>query len=210
MRAPRLRTAAVLLAASVSLGGCATYGQMGGVGVSVGYGNPYHGSRYGYSPYGYSPYGYSPYGYSRYGYSPYGYSPYGYSRYGYSPYWGWNDGFYYPGTGFYVYDRYRRPYRMTDRQRRYWSDRQRTVRSGGGNKIDLVQNWDDFRGVRRTDESRVIRRERSDDRPTVSSRVTTRAAVRAETRQERRTARQQARPERRKVVEVKREEKRDD
>ena len=40
----------------------------------------------------------------------------GYGGYGYgSPYYGWNDGFYYPGTGYYVYDRDRRPHRWTRR-----------------------------------------------------------------------------------------------
>jgi hypothetical protein len=84
MRALHLRTAAVLLAAGVGLGGCASYSPFGyGNGVSIGYGNN---------------------GY----YDPY-YGGYG-SRYaaGYSPY-GWYDGFYYPGAGYYVYDQYRNP-----------------------------------------------------------------------------------------------------
>lgn len=33
---------------------------------------------------------------------------------------GWYDNFYYPGTGVYVYDRFRRPYRWNDSQRRFW------------------------------------------------------------------------------------------
>jgi len=106
MRAVRLRTAAILLAAGVGLGGCATYSPFGyGNGVSVSYGDRY------YDPYnrGYSPYG------SRYGY--------GYNA-GYSPY-GWYDGYYYPGAGYYVYDRYRNPYYWNDYQRRYWTVRQK-------------------------------------------------------------------------------------
>ena len=98
MRALHLRTAAVLLAAGVGLGGCASYSPFGyGNGVSIGYGN---------------------------GYDPY-YSGYG-SRYaaGYSPY-GWYDGFYYPGAGYYVYDQYRNPYYWNDYQRRYWTVRQK-------------------------------------------------------------------------------------
>ena len=55
-------------------------------------------------------------GYPGYGYGA-GYPGYGY---GYAPYWGWYDDFYYPGTGYYVYDSYRRPHRWTDAQRRYW------------------------------------------------------------------------------------------
>ncbi len=100
MRALHLRTAAVLLAAGVGLGGCASYSPFGyGSGVSIGYGNN---------------------GY----YDPY-YNGYG-SRYaaGYSPY-GWYDGFYYPGAGYYVYDRYRNPYYWNDYQRRYWTVRQK-------------------------------------------------------------------------------------
>jgi hypothetical protein len=99
MRALHLRTAAVLLAAGVGLGGCASYSPFGyGNGVSIGYGNGY------YDPY---------------------YSGYG-SRYaaGYSPY-GWYDGFYYPGTGYYVYDQYRNPYYCNDYQRRYWTVRRK-------------------------------------------------------------------------------------
>jgi hypothetical protein len=99
MRALRLRTAAILLTAGVGLGGCATYSPFGyGNGVSIGYGNNGY-----YDPY-----------YSRYG-----------SRYAsYSPY-GWYDGYYYPGAGYYVYDRYRNPYYWNDYQRRYWTVRQK-------------------------------------------------------------------------------------
>ena len=99
MRALHLRTAAVLLAAGVGLGGCASYSPYGyGNGVSIGYGNGYN--------------------------DPY-YGGYG-SRYaaGYSPY-GWYDGFYYPGAGYYVYDQYRNPYYWNDYQRRYWTVRQK-------------------------------------------------------------------------------------
>ncbi len=103
MRALHLRTAAVLLAAGVGLGGCATYSPFGyGNGVSIGYGNGYN-DRY-YDPY-----------YNR------GYG----SRYaGYSPY-GWYDGYYYPGAGYYVYDQYRNPYYWNDYHRRYWTVRQK-------------------------------------------------------------------------------------
>jgi hypothetical protein len=101
MRIPRLRTVAIVLTAGIGLGGCATYSPYGyGSGFSVSLGDRY------YDPY-----------YDRY--SPYG-SRYGY---GYAPYWGWNDGFYYPGSGYYVYDRYRNPYYWNDLQRRYWTAR---------------------------------------------------------------------------------------
>lgn len=107
MRVLNLRTAAIALVAGIGLGGCATYSPFGyGSGVSVSYGDRY------YDPYydRYSPYG------SRYG------SRYGY---GYTPYWGWYDGFYYPGAGYYVYDRYRNPYYWNDLQRRYWTERRK-------------------------------------------------------------------------------------
>ena len=55
-----------------------------------------------------------------------GYGPYG----GYGAYpgyygglgYGWYDNYYYPGTGIYVYDSYRRPHMWNDRQRSYWSN----------------------------------------------------------------------------------------
>ena len=106
MRGPHIRNLVIILAAGAGLGGCATYSPYGyGSGVSVGIGNgygyndPYYGSRYG----------------SRYG------SGYGY---GYSPY-GWYDGYYYPGSGYYVYDRYRNPYYWSDGHRRYWTVRRK-------------------------------------------------------------------------------------
>ncbi|HEU4705064.1 MAG TPA: hypothetical protein VFS45_05095 [Sphingomicrobium sp.] len=129
MPIPRPRTLAIVIAAGIGLGGCAApFGY--GSGVSVGYGNQGY-----YDPY-YDRYGYgSPYGY---GYSPYGYRP----AYGYAPYWGWNDGYYYPGTGYYVYDRYRRPRVWTDAERQYW-----TERASSSNRTTtgrLLDNWADF------------------------------------------------------------------
>jgi hypothetical protein len=128
----RIPTMILAAASSLALGGCA-YGDLGG----LGYGSPYYGSSYGYgSPYYGSSYGYgSPYvsvgyssgygGYGGYGYgSGYGYPYGGYGGYGSygglgSPY-GWYDNYYYPGTGYYVYDSARRAYPMSTTQRRYW------------------------------------------------------------------------------------------
>lgn len=42
------------------------------------------------------------------------------SGYGYD---GWYGDYYDPGSGLYVFDRYRRPYRWTEDQRRYWEAR---------------------------------------------------------------------------------------
>jgi hypothetical protein len=39
------------------------------------------------------------------------------------PYCGWYDGFFYPGTGIYVYDHDRRPHVWSDGQQNYWSGR---------------------------------------------------------------------------------------
>jgi hypothetical protein len=109
-----------VLAASVALGGCAYNGLGMGVGYGSGYGYGY-GSPYG--GYGYNPYdayyrGYSPYGYSGIGYG-YGYG--GYGGYG-SPY-GWYDGWYYPGSGYYIYDRDRQRRRISDAERTAWRQR---------------------------------------------------------------------------------------
>lgn len=52
-----------------------------------------------------------------------GYGGYGYTglSYGYSePYYGWYDNYYYPGTGYFVYDRSGSRHRWSDRQRDYW------------------------------------------------------------------------------------------
>lgn len=40
-----------------------------------------------------------------------------------TPYYGWYRGYYYPGSGYYVYDRDRRPVRWTEGQRHYWNRR---------------------------------------------------------------------------------------
>ena len=96
MRIPYI---SLLAAGALALGGCADY---------------YGGLGYGYGDY----YG----GYGGY----YGYPYYGGGYYGAGwgmPYYGWYDDYYYPGTGIYVYDTYRRPRVMTTRERTYWSSR---------------------------------------------------------------------------------------
>ena len=104
MRTLRPLNIALILAAGATLGGCSSYyggygGYGGRSGVSIGIGT---GGGY-YDPY------------------------YGGAYYGGSPYWGWNDGFYYPGTGYYVYDRYRQPHRWTAAQQRYWTERRAAI-----------------------------------------------------------------------------------
>jgi len=165
---------AILLAGSMALGGCAYgYGGYGspysGVSVGVGYG-----SGYGYPGYGYGGYGsYGNYGYGGC-YDPWsgaggygGYDPYGfpYGGYGYGScggsYWGWNDGYYYPGTGYYVYDRYRRPHVWSDSQKRYWSERvEKARRTEGTSSRPLRENWSGFNRQRseRTTADRTVTR----------------------------------------------------
>lgn len=66
---------------------------------------------------------------------------------GYSyPYYGWYDDFYYPGTGYYVYDRGGRRHTWNDGQRRYWEGRR-----GTRTNRELRENWRDYRGDRRAD-----------------------------------------------------------
>ena len=98
MRISKLGLAAAAAIGAISLGGCAydSYGGYGG-----------YGGGYGYAPYGGLSVGV------------------GYGGYYGSPF-GWYDDFYYPGTGIYVYDNYRRPHRWSDRQRTYWTQRSGT------------------------------------------------------------------------------------
>ena len=103
MRIPYI---SLIAAGALTLGGCA----YGDVGYGLGYGGGYGAYDYGY--------GYGPYG----GYGAY---PGYYGGFG-APYFGWYDDFYYPGTGVFVYDAYRRPHRWTSSQRAYWMSRQGT------------------------------------------------------------------------------------
>ena len=186
-----LRTAALTIAAAVGLSACTTglgYGPYGGSGVSVGINSGY------YDPY-YDGYGYG-YGYSRAGY-------------GYTPYWGWYDGFYYPGTGYYVYDRYRRPRQWTEAERRYWNEKRTRTLAEGFRRV-ATDNWEDFsqpsttsstQRVRSSADSRVVI-ERRGDRPSRVERREARSergAVRLErqsSRSERSTARSESRSDR--------------
>jgi hypothetical protein len=174
MRVFNLRNAALALVAGIGLGGCA-YGPYGGLGVGVGYGNN------GY----YDPYYGGGYGYGRYGAS------YGYG----APYYGWYDGFYYPGTGYYVYDRYRRPYRWSDRHRRYWEGRRDHARQNGFSR--MIQSWGRFEDGSSASPN-VVRRQGVNTVRTVQADpvVAERQQVRAERRQARQAARSEKRGER--------------
>lgn len=128
MLTPRIRAALVVLTASAGLAGCANLGPYGGIGVGVG------------NPYGYGSYGNDPY-YSGYGYS----SGYG-SGYGYNPY-GWYDGYYYPGTGYWVYDPDGNPRPITERQSSYWGSVIKKIREARGveGTAQAKPNWSGFR-----------------------------------------------------------------
>jgi hypothetical protein len=134
MRIPMI---SLMAAGALALGGCTDMYGYNGLGVGVGYGGGYGG--YGsYGGYGYSPYG----GY--YG-SSYGY-PYASYGYGYgSPYYGWYDNYYYPGTGYYVYDTYRRAYPMSSTQRTYWSKRSPALSTRSTTTTRVKPNWSGFK-----------------------------------------------------------------
>jgi hypothetical protein len=190
MYAYRLRIAALAAVAAAGLAACTTpYGYNG---VSLGLGNGYYGSQYGYG-YGAGYPDYS-YGYGA-GYPGYGYGA-GYPGYGlgYAPYWGWNDDFYYPGTGYYVYDIYRRPHRWTDAQRRYWSALRERAQSSStvSQPVVIRENWNDFSRDRSAvrpsrvnrDVDKTVRVERS-SRPVRVERTTSTERVEVSKRPER-------------------------
>ena len=178
----RIPFISLLAASSLALGGCA----YNGLGMGLGYGYGDYG--YGYGNYGYSSYGYygSPY-YSRLGYgSPY----YGLGSYGswYGSPWGWYDNFYYPGTGIYVYDVYRRPYVWTDSQKRYWTTRRQAVTSTGNKTTAVAPNWSGFSRQRpdRTTRATITRPSRSERVQEVRSNVQERRSQRTTPRSSRR------------------------
>jgi hypothetical protein len=127
MRIPYI---SLLAAGALALGGCA-YGDLG-MGLGYGYGSPYYGYGYGSPYYG----GY--YGSSYYGGGYYGGLGYG----GFGSPFGWYDNYYYPGTGYYVYDSYRRPHVMTTTQRTYWSRRSPALRTSSTTRVR--PNWSGF------------------------------------------------------------------
>ena len=149
MRIPFISLAA---ASALALGGCA----YGGLGLGYGYGD------YGYGSYG----GY--YGSPYYGLG-YGNPYYSYGRYGGlfgSPYYGWYDNFYYPGSGYYVYDIYRRPHVWTSSQRNYWVSRRPTVTTSSTKTTVVRPNWSGFNRDR-TVRTRAV----AIDRPSRSERL---------------------------------------
>ena len=105
----------LIAGSALALGGCA----YGGLGIGPWLRRRLRTLRLLWQPYYGAGYGSA----RRYG----GYGAY-YGGYGYgSPYYGWYDDYYYPGTGYYVYDSYRRPHAMTRPQRSILDKRRRRL-----------------------------------------------------------------------------------
>ena len=159
MRIPYI---SLVAAGAMALGGCA----YDGLGMGLGYGSdPYYGG-YGYG----SPYGGYYGGYGRpaisIGYSS-GYGGYYGAGYGYgSPYYGWYDDYYYPGTGYYVYDSYRRPYAMTTTQRQYWSTRSPALRTNTSARTNTRANWSAFDRKAAREQRQQVREDRRNEHRT--------------------------------------------
>ncbi len=121
MYLPRLRSALILLAGTLGLGACGYNDGYGYSRVSVGYSSggycdPYYGCRR-----------------SRYR-----------SSY-YDPWYGWYGDYYYPGIGFYVYDRWGSRHRCNDNHRRFWENRRSHWRGRDWND----RRWENWGGYRR-------------------------------------------------------------
>jgi hypothetical protein len=80
------------------------------------------------------------YGGVQVGYAAGGWDPY-YGGYSADPYWGWNNDYYYPGYGGYVYDRQNVRHRWNDQQRGYWQGRSQTWR---GAHREMRPMWRDY------------------------------------------------------------------
>lgn len=78
------------------------------------------------------------------GYVSDGYDPY-YGGFNADPYWGWYGDYYYPGTGYYVYDRNRGRHRWNGGQQNYWRGRSQTWNNA---HRDVRPMWRDFGGAR--------------------------------------------------------------
>lgn len=182
MFAPRLRTAALALAAAFSLSACSYDDGYGYGGLNIGYGSA---------------------GY----YDPY----YGYGYGGYAPYWGWYDNYYYPGTGLFIYDRFGGRHRWSDRHRRHWEGRRHHWRGDRGDRWDDFRrdrrhDRRDFRRDRR-DDRREFRRDRRELRRDFREGDIDRREFRQQRRENRREFRRERRDDRR---DFRRDRRRDD
>lgn len=133
----------VSLLSALTLGGCAYDDGYGYGGMSAGAG--YYAGDY---------------------YGPAGYGGPGYGGYG----GGWYNDFYYPGTGYYVFDRGGRRHRWNDGQRSYWEARRQQYRARDqarrpdGNRNGDYRRWRDGRNQdRRVDRGPDGRGQRGDE-----------------------------------------------
>lgn len=111
---------AIAAASALALAGCSSYGGGRGYGgVSIGTADGY---------------------YDRGGYG----NGYGNGYYG-DPYYGWYDNYYYPGTGYYVYNRAGKRYAWNGAQQRYWQARRAAWRG----QYHARENWSGYRDQRR-------------------------------------------------------------
>ena len=128
------------------LGGILTALSACSYGFGTGYSNSYYGDGYGYNN-GYSCDPYSPFD-DYYSCD----SSYGFGNIGFGG--GWYDNFYYPGSGYYIFDRGGRRYQMQNSQRRYWAHRRAEWGVRNGKRGDYQgrdqrnRNGDGIRGNR--------------------------------------------------------------
>lgn len=127
---------------------------------------------------------------------------YGYS--GAPAYYGWYDDYYYPGAGYYVYDRGGQRYRWNDRQRHYWQSRAERRED----RREVRENWAGYRQEQRRDD-RQFRAERRENRQDLRSGAITRPEFRAEQRADRREYRRESRDNRRDLRRQNRRDRRD-
>ncbi|WP_133365970.1 hypothetical protein [Qipengyuania sediminis] len=107
-------------------------------------------------------------------------------------YYGWYGDYYYPGTGYYVYDRGGRRHAWNDWQRRFWEARRAAIRD----RRDLRDNWSEFRRDRREDR-RDYREERRENREDFRRGEIDRREYREERREDRKEFREERREDRR-------------
>lgn len=128
---------------------------------------------------------------------------YGSGYYDSYPYYGWHDNYYYPGTGYYIYDRDGRRHRWNDGQRRYWEGRR-----GSLSNRERRENWRDYRSDRRQD-NREFRSERRENRQDFQAGRINRDQFRAERRQLQRENQREMRSDRRALRREMRRDRRD-
>jgi hypothetical protein len=134
---------------------------------------------------------------STYGDNGDGYRSAGYYRGGYAlsdggPFYGWYDNFYYPGSGYYLYDRGGRRHAMNHSQRQHWLNRARSPED----RQQIRQNYRQFRADRQGDRTQ-FQAERRANREALQTGQVTRDAFRAQRESNRQEFRQERRGDQR-------------